>query len=82
MQKRCRYPTVNVGGDYTDEEQEFLQAMARYMKINQQPFPTFSEVLTVARSLGYRKVAEPYEPPGLKGLGRPPEEGVNGHSAK
>ena len=78
--KRCRYTTVNLGGDYTDEERQFLQAMTHYMKINQQPFPSFSEVLAVAKALGYRKVAEPYEPQRMKGLGRPPEEEVNGHS--
>ena len=74
---RSRIGYTIIGGDFTDEEVEFLRAMDRYKRINRQPFPSFTEVLAVLRSLGYRKVAEPYEPPGLKGLGRPKKE-MNG----
>ncbi|GIW83545.1 MAG: hypothetical protein KatS3mg106_058 [Gemmataceae bacterium] len=45
--------------DYTDEELEFMKAMERYKRENRRPFPTWSEVLEVLRSLGYRRVAEP-----------------------
>lgn len=48
---------VSMGADYTAEEFEFLQAMERYRREKRRPFPTFTEVLAVARSLGYRKVA-------------------------
>lgn len=44
---------------YSDEEAEFLRAMERYRRERKRPFPTCIEVLAVARSLGYRRVAEP-----------------------
>src|SRR5204863_4772768 len=43
--------------DYNDEETEFMKAMDRYKRENRRPFPTWSEVLEVLRSLGYRRVA-------------------------
>jgi hypothetical protein len=54
--------------DYTDDETEFMKAMDRYKRENRRPFPTWSEVLEVLRSLGYRRVAEPTALPG-KGSG-------------
>jgi hypothetical protein len=50
--------------DYTDDEREFMKAMDRYKRENRRPFPTWSEVLEVLRSLGYRRVAEPTPLPG------------------
>ena len=52
--------------DYSDDETDFMKAMDRYKRDNRRPFPTWSEVLEVLRSLGYRKVAEPTELPGAK----------------
>jgi len=49
--------------DYTAEEVEFMNAMDRYRREANRPFPTWSEVLEVLKSLGYRKVAEPTELP-------------------
>src|SRR6476659_5517848 len=57
--------------DYNDEETEFMKAMDRYKRENRRPFPTWSEVLEVLRSLGYRRVAEPTALPG-KGSGVTP----------
>jgi len=57
--------------DYNDEETEFMKAMDRYKRENRRPFPTWSEVLEVMRSLGYRRVAEPTALPG-KGSGAVP----------
>ncbi len=51
--------------DYTDEEIDFMKAMDQYKRDNRRPFPTWSEVLEVLRSLGYRKVAERTALPGL-----------------
>jgi hypothetical protein len=51
--------------DYTDEEIDFMKAMDHYKRDNRRPFPTWSEVLEVLRSLGYRKVAERTALPGL-----------------
>jgi hypothetical protein len=47
----------------TDEETSFVHAMERYKRENRRPFPTWSEVLEVLRSLGYRKVEEEAEQP-------------------
>ena len=52
--------------DYSDDESDFMKAMDRYKRENRRPFPTWSEVLEVLRSLGYRKVAEPTDLPGTK----------------
>jgi hypothetical protein len=41
--------------DYNDEEIIFMKAMDQYKRANRRPFPTWSEVLEVLRSLGYRK---------------------------
>jgi hypothetical protein len=51
--------------DYSDDEIEFMKAMDQYKRDNRRPFPTWSEVLEVMRALGYRKVAEPTQMPGL-----------------
>lgn len=44
---------------YTDDEAEFLAAVERFKKANRRPFPTYSEILAVAKALGYRKAAPP-----------------------
>lgn len=51
--------------DYNDDEIQFMKAMDQYKRENRRPFPTWSEVLEVLRALGYRKVAEPGQLPGL-----------------
>jgi hypothetical protein len=51
--------------DYSDEEIIFMKAMDQYKRANRRPFPTWSEVLEVLRSLGYRKVAEQTALPGV-----------------
>ena len=45
------------GAYYTAEEEVFLMAVRAYQEANGRKFPTFVEVLRVAKSLGYRKVA-------------------------
>lgn len=45
--------------DYSEAEVEFMRAMDDYKRKSGRPFPTWSEVLEVMMSLGYRKVAEP-----------------------
>jgi hypothetical protein len=42
----------------SEKETEFMGAMDRYKRQNRRPFPTWSEVLEVFRSLGYRRVVE------------------------
>ena len=43
------------GSQYTADETEFMLALDAWKRANRRPFPTCSEVLTVLRSLGYRK---------------------------
>ena len=45
--------------DYSDGEIEFMRAMDDYKRKSGRPFPTWSEVLEVVMSIGYRKVADP-----------------------
>lgn len=45
--------------DYSGAEVEFMRAMDDYKRKSGRPFPTWSEVLEVMLSLGYRKVADP-----------------------
>ena len=51
--------------DYNDEEIIFMKAMDQYKRSNRRPFPTWSEVLEVLRSLGYRKTEAATALPGL-----------------
>ncbi len=53
--------------DYSDEEIIFMKAMDQYKRANRRPFPTWSEVLEVLRSLGYRKTELAIALPGLQG---------------
>jgi hypothetical protein len=46
-------------GNMSDEQFEFLMAIDEYRRKNARPFPTWTEVLEVIKTLGYRKVAEP-----------------------
>ncbi len=43
----------------TDEQFEFIMAVDQYKKLNSRPFPIWTEVLDIVKTLGYRKVAEP-----------------------
>lgn len=43
--------------DYGEDEIEFMKAIEDYKRDFGRPFPTWSEVLEVAKALGYRKVA-------------------------
>ena len=55
-------------GEMNDEQFAFLQAIDEYKQANKRPFPTFTEILEIAKALGYRKVAEPQP------LNRPSED--------
>lgn len=46
-------------GQLNDEQFEFLMVIDEYKKVNQKPFPTWTEVLEIIKAMGYRKVAEP-----------------------
>ena len=57
-------------GHMSDEQFEFLMAIDEYKRKNTRPFPTWTEVLEVIKTLGYRKVAESQ----LAGQSEPKEE--------
>ena len=46
-------------GEITGELLEFIMALDEYKRINDRPFPSWSEVFEVIQYLGYRKVAPP-----------------------
>ncbi len=41
---------------YSDEELAFLKAIDKYKREQRRPYPSWREVLDIAKSLGYRKV--------------------------
>ena len=43
----------------SEEQFEFVMAIDEYKRKNTRPFPTWTEVLEIIKTLGYRKVAEP-----------------------
>lgn len=44
-------------GEMTSEQFLFIKAIDAYKRVNQRPYPTWTEVLEVIRKLGYRKTA-------------------------
>ena len=45
-------------GEITGELLEFIMAIDEYKRINERPFPSWTEVFEIMQYLGYRKVAE------------------------
>jgi hypothetical protein len=43
------------GSEYTREEWEWIQTITTWMKENKVRFPSFSQVLAVFKSMGYRR---------------------------
>ena len=66
VERRRQIDPTTCERDYTNDEIEFMKAMDQYKRDNRRPFPTWSEVLEVLHSLGYRRVAEPTALPGGK----------------
>ncbi len=44
-------------GEISGELLEFIMAVDEYKRINERPFPSWSEVFEIIQYLGYRKVA-------------------------
>lgn len=57
MQPTLGLQGLDPGAEYSPDEVEFLRAIDAYKRRARRPHPTWSEVLAVLRSLGYRKVA-------------------------
>lgn len=51
------------GSEIDAEAWRFLKAVDEYKRKHQRPYLTDAEVLAIARSVGFRKVAEPYDVP-------------------
>jgi len=45
-------------GNMSDEQFEFLMAIDDYKRLNDRPFPTWTEVLEVVKAIGYKKTSE------------------------
>lgn len=45
-------------GEISGELLEFIMAIDEYKRINERPFPSWSEIFEIVQYLGYRKVAE------------------------
>jgi len=45
-------------GEMTQEQFLFIKAIDAYKRVNEVPFPSWTEVLEVIRKLGYRKTVE------------------------
>jgi hypothetical protein len=82
FQQTTGWSEVHVGGDYSEEERQFLVAIDRYRSSQRRPFPTARELLGVVKSLGYRRPdfsdAPPVEPvevkPRHRGRARQPKQ--------
>ena len=61
-EKERRNPTTS-DPVYSAAEQEFMMACERYKRLRKRLFPTCSEILAIAISLGYRKVEAAVELP-------------------
>ena len=59
LDRRRQIDPTTCERDYSSPEIEFMRAMDDYKRKSGRPFPTWSEVLEVVISLGYRKVADP-----------------------
>ncbi len=59
LDRRRQIDPTTCERDYSSPEIEFMRAMDDYKRKSGRPFPTWSEVLEVVLSLGYRKVADP-----------------------
>ena len=55
VERRRQIDPTTCERDYSDDEVEFMKAMDEYKRSSGRSFPTWSEVLEVVRSLGYRR---------------------------
>ena len=53
--RRTDFAKAAEEGEMTPEQFLFIKAIDAYKRVNQRPFPTWTEVLEILRKLGYRK---------------------------
>ena len=58
-ERRRRIDPTTFDKQYSDDEMEFMTAMQRFKVQSGKAFPSHAEVLSVARSLGYRQRLQP-----------------------
>ena len=56
--RRTDYRRAAEEGHMTEEQLDFLSAIEEYKRVNNRPFPTWTEVLDIVLYLGYRRVAD------------------------
>src|SRR5262249_61635698 len=72
--RRTDYRRDAEEGHMNEEQLEFIKAVDEYKRVNNRPFPTWTEVLDLVLYLGYRKVAPPGEFRLCKGRQHPKRE--------
>lgn len=72
--RRTDYRRDAEEGHMNEEQLEFIKALDEYKRVNNRPFPTWTEVLDVALYLGYRKVAPIGDFKLSKGRQHPPRD--------
>ncbi|NLG41896.1 MAG: hypothetical protein GX547_01510 [Phycisphaerae bacterium] len=65
--RRTDYRRAAEEGCMNEEQSDFIQAIDEYKRVNNRPFPSWTEILEVVLYLGYRRVA----PVGEFGLTKP-----------
>lgn len=55
--RRTEFSKAAEEGEMTGEQFLFIKAIDAYKRVNNRPYPTWTEVLEVIRKLGYRKTA-------------------------
>ena len=63
-ERRRRIDPTTFEKQYTPEELEFMNAMQQFKMRSGKTFPSFGDVLEVARSLGYEKLRSAPDPSG------------------
>ena len=53
--RRVRHVKSKDGSDYTVDQIEFIMAIDKYKLDKNRPYPTWVEILQIAKSLGYSK---------------------------
>ncbi|GIW89001.1 MAG: hypothetical protein KatS3mg108_3325 [Isosphaeraceae bacterium] len=61
VERRRHVDPTTFERQYTPEELDFMNAMQAFKLRTGRPFPTYAEVLQVARELGYRKCKPGFE---------------------
>ncbi len=74
--RRTEYRRDAEEGHMNEEQLEFIKSIDEYKRVNNRPFPTWTEILDLLLYLGYRKVAPVGEFKLTKGRQSKPEQTV------